>query len=60
MSRKCDLCQRTALNSVSRSHSMHATKRKQNLNLQSKTVDGTKIKICTSCLRTLNKKGVAV
>lgn len=60
MSRKCDLCARTAVNNVSRSHSMHATKRKQFVNLQSKKVDGTKINVCTSCLRTLAKKGIAL
>lgn len=54
MSRSCDVCGRGPLKGKSRSHSNIATNRRQNINLQNKTVDDEKVKICTSCWR--NKK----
>ncbi len=56
MSRRCDVCGRKPLTANNRSHSMIATKRKQFLNLQSKKIDGKKVKICTNCLKTMAKK----
>ncbi len=55
MAKKCDLCGRSATKGASRSHSKIKTLKRQNINLQSKTVDGSKAKLCTSCLRTINK-----
>ncbi|MFA5076585.1 MAG: 50S ribosomal protein L28 [Patescibacteria group bacterium] len=55
MSRRCDLCERKPKIAISRSHSNRATKRLQYLNLQSRTIDGKKQKICTRCLKGLNK-----
>lgn len=49
------VCGRGALNSASRSHSNIKTKRRQNLNLQNKRINGSKVKICTKCLKTMNK-----
>ncbi|MDD5043606.1 MAG: 50S ribosomal protein L28 [Patescibacteria group bacterium] len=56
MSRRCDVCHRKPKTVVSRSHSNIATKRKQFLNLQNKTIGGKRIKICSRCLKTMAKK----
>jgi ribosomal protein L28 len=55
MARVCDRCGRGSLKSVSRSHSNIATIKRQHLNLQRATVDGKRLRICTSCLRTLQR-----
>ncbi|PKM88157.1 50S ribosomal protein L28 [Candidatus Falkowbacteria bacterium HGW-Falkowbacteria-2] len=55
MSKQCDLCKRTATKGASRSHSKIQTLKRQNINLQAKTIDGLKLKICTSCMRTMAK-----
>ncbi len=55
MSKKCDLCGRTATKGASRSHSKIKTLKRQNINLQSRTIGGVKLKVCITCLRTLNK-----
>ncbi len=59
MAKKCDLCGRGATKGASRSHSKVKTLKKQNINLQAKTISGTKFKICTSCLRTMKKPEVS-
>lgn len=56
MARRCSICGRGPQTTLSRSHSNAANKRRQYLNLQTKTISGKKIKICTSCLRSLKKK----
>ncbi len=55
MSRKCQVCGRGPKASISRSHSMIATKRTQSINLQNKKIDGKTVKLCTKCLKTINK-----
>ncbi len=55
MSRKCDICGRSSQKSAKRSHSNIKTIKRQYINLQSKIINGKKIKICTKCLRTLIK-----
>ena len=55
MAKICSQCGRTALSGQSRSHSNIATKRRQNVNLQSRKIDGDRVKICTRCLRTAVK-----
>lgn len=55
MAKKCDLCRRSATKGASRSHSKIKTLKRQNINLQARTIDGIKLRICTSCIRTLNK-----
>jgi ribosomal protein L28 len=56
MAKKCDLCGRGATRGASRSHSKVRTLKRQNINLQTKNVDGLKAKLCTSCLRTIDKQ----
>lgn len=56
MARKCDICGRSATKGASRSHSKIKTLKRQHINLQAKNVDGLKLKVCTSCLRTRTKK----
>ena len=55
MSRTCQVCGRGTRASQSRSHSNVATKRKQFINVQKKTIDGEKIKICAKCIKTIAK-----
>ncbi|MFA7286628.1 MAG: L28 family ribosomal protein [Patescibacteria group bacterium] len=52
MAKICDQCGRGSAKANSRSHSNIATIRRQHINLQSRTIDGKQVKICTSCLRT--------
>lgn len=56
MSRICDVCGRGANVANWRSHAMNATKRKQEVNLQNKRIDGKKIKMCTKCMKTLARQ----
>ncbi len=56
MAQICDLCQRGAQTTNSRSKSNVPTKRRQKINLQSKKVDGKRLSVCTQCLRLMNKK----
>ncbi|MFH1089323.1 MAG: hypothetical protein V1716_02785 [Candidatus Uhrbacteria bacterium] len=59
MSKFCDACGRGALTINLRSKSEQAVKSQQNVNLQSRKVDGCKVKLCTSCIKTMaNKPGV--
>lgn len=55
MAKKCDMCKRGATKGASRSHSKVKTLKKQHINLQTRVIEGNKFKICTSCLRTVNK-----
>ncbi len=56
MSKVCEICNRKAMSGNLRSHSNISTKRKMKLNLQNKKIDGQKTTLCTSCLKTINKK----
>lgn len=56
MSRTCEICNRGTTSGHSRSHSNIATKRKFKVNIQQKKVEGQKIKVCTRCIRTMNKE----
>lgn len=51
MAKSCTVCGRGPLKGKSRSHSNIATNKHQKVNLQNKTIEGKKVKICTSCLR---------
>ncbi|OGF45637.1 50S ribosomal protein L28 [Candidatus Falkowbacteria bacterium RIFOXYD2_FULL_35_9] len=55
MSKYCDLCGRGPVSSQSSSHANNKTKRTLNINLQTKKIDGTKVKACTKCMKTLKK-----
>lgn len=55
MSRVCDICHRGTMSGNSRSHSNISTRRKFAINLQSKTINGKTVKICTKCLKTMVK-----
>lgn len=56
MARRCEACERGPLVGNSRSHSNIATKVRRLVNLQTKTIDGVKMKVCTRCIRTLTAK----
>jgi len=55
MARKCDLCGRGSTKDASRSHSNIKTIKRQHINLQSKKINGKKLKICTKCIKTIAK-----
>jgi large subunit ribosomal protein L28 len=52
---RCSVCGKKAMSGNNRSHSNVATKRKFKANIQVKRIDGKKVKICTGCIRTMNK-----
>jgi len=56
MAKKCDICGRGSRKDASRSHSNIKSVKRQYINLQRKKIGGKKLKICTSCLKTLAKK----
>lgn len=55
MARKCDICGKGPLKGASRSHSNIKTKRRLYLNLQTKKIEGKRLKVCTRCLKILTK-----
>ncbi len=55
MAKQCDLCGRSSTKGMSRSHSNVKTHKRQNINLQTKSIKGGKIKVCTKCLKTIAK-----
>lgn len=59
MSKVCQKCDRGPQTGVSRSHAMNQTRRRFNLNLQTKTVDGKRMRLCTNCVKTFKKKARA-
>ena len=56
MSRICDICGRGTTASFSKSHANNKTKTTNKINLQTKKVNGKRIKICTKCIKNLSKK----
>lgn len=55
MAKICEVCNRQAIIGISRSHSNIATRRRMNINLQTKKIGNRRINVCTSCLKTINK-----
>ncbi len=55
MAKQCDLCGRSSTKGMNRSHSNTKTHKRQNINLQTKSVPGSKLKVCTKCLKTIKK-----
>jgi len=56
MAKSCVVCERGALKAKSISHSHIATNKLQKINIQTKKIDGEKVNICTSCLKSLKDK----
>ncbi|MFW5888168.1 MAG: 50S ribosomal protein L28 [Patescibacteria group bacterium] len=56
MSKRCDLCGRGSQKGAQRSHSNIKTLRRQNINLQSKKINGRRLLMCGKCLKTLKNK----
>ncbi|MBI2482784.1 50S ribosomal protein L28 [Candidatus Uhrbacteria bacterium] len=55
MSKRCSKCGRGAQSGNSRSHSNIASKRRFQVNLQWRHIDGARLRMCTRCLRTRTK-----
>ncbi|MEJ0021370.1 MAG: 50S ribosomal protein L28 [Candidatus Doudnabacteria bacterium] len=61
MARVCEICGKGYLATFTRSHSMRKTKVRLYPNLQRLTLDhGKRVKACTKCIKTHNRKMVAV
>ena len=56
MAKVCEICGRGPQSSNSRSHSNIGSKRRQQINLQYKSVNGQRKRLCTNCLKSLSKK----
>ena len=56
MSRVCEISGKGPLSGNNRSHSLRATRRKWNVNLQTVEINGKKVKISARALRTLRKQ----
>lgn len=52
---RCSICGKKTMSGNSRSHSNIATKRTFKVNIQTKRIDGKKTKVCTKCIKTMNK-----
>ncbi|HLC69848.1 MAG TPA: 50S ribosomal protein L28 [Patescibacteria group bacterium] len=57
MARNCELCAKKTVRANHVSHSNVKVPRRQKPNLQLLKVEGQSIKICSTCRRTLVKKG---
>lgn len=55
MAKACELCGRSSTKGAKRSHSNIKTIKRQNINLQSKKIDGKKMLVCAKCIKTANK-----
>ena len=55
MSATCSICQRGSAAGYSRSHSKRQSLRRFSINLQWKRVGTERLRICTSCLKTVRK-----
>ncbi|MGM9948226.1 50S ribosomal protein L28 [Floccifex sp.] len=58
MSRVCEVSGKGPLTGNRRSHSLRATRRKWNVNLQQVTINGEKKRVSARTLRTLKKQGL--
>ena len=58
MSKKCDICGREPKIAIKRSHSHIAIRHWKYLNLQTKTINGKKMKVCPKCLKSLKKEKI--
>lgn len=56
MSRSCTLCGKLAVRANHVSHSNQKVPRRQKPNLQLMTIGTQRIKTCSTCRRTINKK----
>lgn len=56
MAQVCEVCGRGTITGHNVSHSKVKTKRTMRVNLQSKKIEGKKLKICTSCIKTYKKQ----
>ncbi|MBI4449765.1 50S ribosomal protein L28 [Candidatus Uhrbacteria bacterium] len=56
MSKRCSVCSRGARSGQRRSHSNIKTKRRFGVNLQWRTINDVRTRICTRCLKTRTKK----
>lgn len=59
MSRVCEISGKRALSGNNRSHSLRATRRKWNVNLQTVTINSKKVKVAARTLRSLKKQSAA-
>jgi len=56
MAKVCEICGRGTTASFTKSHSNTKTKTTNKINLQTKKINGKKVKICTKCIKNLAKQ----
>jgi ribosomal protein L28 len=56
MAKRCSVCGRGSTSGATRSHSNRKTLKRQNINLQTRKMDGQTVKVCVNCLKTAKKK----
>jgi len=56
MSKVCEICGRGTTASFSKSHSNNKTKTTNKINLQTKKINGKRVRICTNCIKNLAKQ----
>lgn len=59
MPKMCTRCGKTYSKTIKRSHSMRASIKRLQPNLQWHNIEGARVKICTRCKRTETKKVAA-
>lgn len=59
MARKCAVSGKGPVSGNNRSHSLRATRRRWNVNLQTYTIDGKRVKMSARAYRSLNKSNAA-
>jgi ribosomal protein L28 len=55
MAKRCAVCGRGSTSGAMRSHSNRQTLKRQNINLQSRKLEGQTVKVCVNCLKTAKK-----
>ncbi len=55
MAKRCVVCGRGSTSGAQRSHSNRQTLKRQNINLQTRKLEGQTVKVCVNCLKTAKK-----
>ncbi len=56
MSRVCEICGKGKMDGKTVSHANNKANRKYDANLQETEINGKRVKACTKCIKTANKK----
>ena len=56
MSRVCEICEKGKMDGKTVSHANNKAPRKYDVNLQETEINGKRVRACTKCIKTANKK----